>query len=389
MLVDQKLVLIRDRVSADRHFVNGEPLFSSYTRDVSSYAECNHLLTALMQPHVLKSIMSPLGQILSTEGFYSVLSPAYCLYNSYDLFRSFNEVYTDSYPSQSVEHEKRLMYGQFHNCHGSSRSKNTLGLDIMIHDSRFKGLNSVSDDGALDFVLCWHQDWNNYWHWHFEALPRLLLLALLVKRGIFDYRMIRFWVIGKKLSKFQLQTIVLVLGAVPSINYARRGLFSPRLLHISPPYPSSFHPIVIKELASQLRMTGDASLSQDKLLVAREIASNGRKLENSEEVTSSLSSKGYRVLNPGVYSYLTQQSFFSSCQSVVCPHGASSVNLIFCNQGTKVIEIHPENYIHPEPYVISDALGLDYSFCIGSHLKGVGSESRYRVDIDGLHRLVS
>lgn len=342
------------------------------------------LLNAFRQQHVLKPISDSSGRINVVPSFYCLLSPAYCIYKSYDIFRSKKEAYGLAYPSELIEIEKRTKYGKHHNCYGYKKNGEAIALDLKIDNSRFSGLDYAPDDGKLDFVISWHSDWSNYWHWHFEALPRLLLIDNLLKQNIFDFKDIRFWFVGSRPTTIQLQTIVLVLGVTPTIGYSKRGIYSYRLLHISAPYPSTFSPELVRELAIRLTIAACTDTGSHKLLVNRKDAANGRRIVNFEELSSALYIKGFKLFSPSSYSYLEQQKKFAQSHVVICPHGASSVNLLFCKTGTNVIEIHPADYIHPEPFMVAQALGLDYRFLIGSTLKGGGAISEYVVNISSV-----
>jgi hypothetical protein len=56
---------------------------------------------------------------------------------------------------------------------------------------------------------------------------------------------------------------------------------------------------------------------------------------------------------------------FNSAEVVIAPHGAGLSNLIFCNPGTKVIEIFHPNWMLPSFWMISHYMNLDYYFLLG------------------------
>ena len=55
-----------------------------------------------------------------------------------------------------------------------------------------------------------------------------------------------------------------------------------------------------------------------------------------------LRSKGYKIINPQLYSIEEQIRIFSNAEKVVSPHGSNLSNIIFCKPGTEIYEIGPK-----------------------------------------------
>jgi capsular polysaccharide biosynthesis protein len=69
---------------------------------------------------------------------------------------------------------------------------------------------------------------------------------------------------------------------------------------------------------------------------------------------------GFRKVTLSGMSVSEQCELFSSAEVVVAPHGAGLTNLLFCREGTRVVEIFPPTYINPGYWVLANHLGLEY-----------------------------
>jgi len=95
-----------------------------------------------------------------------------------------------------------------------------------------------------------------------------------------------------------------------------------------------------------------------KIFVSREDAKT-RKLVNAEKLLMAL--KGWETVTLENLSIKEQVRCFSEASHVVSTHGAGLTNLLWCEPGTKVIEIQDPNMIKKKVYpVLSYQLGLDH-----------------------------
>jgi len=100
-----------------------------------------------------------------------------------------------------------------------------------------------------------------------------------------------------------------------------------------------------------------------RLLVARKGPT--RKIHNLAQVEVFLSRYGFETVYLEGMSTRDQILLFQSAEFIIGPHGAGLSNLLFCEAGTKVIELSPESDIRPFFWMISDKLDLVYGlqFC--------------------------
>ena len=90
-----------------------------------------------------------------------------------------------------------------------------------------------------------------------------------------------------------------------------------------------------------------------------------RLVSNEEQVMEFLSSFGFTrvVLQP--LSVSEKIDLFQSAEAIIAPHGAGLTNLVFCNPGTKVIELFNANWMLPCYWMICEHMGLDYYYLVG------------------------
>jgi capsular polysaccharide biosynthesis protein len=60
-----------------------------------------------------------------------------------------------------------------------------------------------------------------------------------------------------------------------------------------------------------------------------------------------------------------QALLFNSASHVVCPHGADLTNLVFCQSGTRVVELFNPSYFTPLYWSLCNQLSHSYSYLIG------------------------
>ena len=79
---------------------------------------------------------------------------------------------------------------------------------------------------------------------------------------------------------------------------------------------------------------------KSKIYIRREDASY-RKILNEADLIEKLRKQGFEIINPNHYDVLDQMKIFSNAKVIISPHGSNLSNIIFCNKGTKIIEISP------------------------------------------------
>jgi capsular polysaccharide biosynthesis protein len=131
---------------------------------------------------------------------------------------------------------------------------------------------------------------------------------------------------------------------VPSMSNVRDGITTPGLA----PWLRHFKGLPNIEVGKPNR----------KIVVLRPGAKTRRML-NSDELLLKL--KGWETVTLEKLSIKDQIKTFAEASHVLAAHGAGMVNLLWCQPGTKVIEIQDRNMLHKKVYpLLSHNLNLDH-----------------------------
>ena len=79
---------------------------------------------------------------------------------------------------------------------------------------------------------------------------------------------------------------------------------------------------------------------------------------------------------------------FQSAEFIIGPHGAGLANLLFCEPGTKVIELMPCVEVRPFFWLISEKLALVHGMQFCATAAGEDFQSAIAVDIGKLQALI-
>jgi len=203
---------------------------------------------------------------------------------------------------------------------------------------------------------------DNYFHWMFETIPRLLLLK---KLGIKpDY-----FVVGndKSFKKESLKNLAIASEKIIPAN-DNLHIFADELVVPSLPINSGNPtPLVCNFLRETfLKKPSKEYLSKyEKIYVARGNVKE-RKVGNEKEVEDFLSKKGFVSITLDGLSIEEQAKIFASAKVIVAAHGAALSNLAFCRKGTKIIEIFHPDYVNACFWALSNCVELDYYYFLAS-----------------------
>ncbi len=86
----------------------------------------------------------------------------------------------------------------------------------------------------------------------------------------------------------------------------------------------------------------------------------GRALTNQDEVCTRLAARGYEIIEPGSMSLEQQIAAFRGATMVVGPSGAAMTNILFCEPGTKVVNIMGARVPDTFFWFIANHMDLNY-----------------------------
>lgn len=229
---------------------------------------------------------------------------------------------------------------------------------------------------------------NIYYHWLFDALPRLWLVR---QCGIAFDR-----VVAPCQAAFQRETLgLLSIHPEEIIGEPDRQIQAARLVVPSMPAvvgnPTDWACRFLRE--SFLRHVESDAPAGRKVFVSRAKAGHAR-IDNEDAVFAMLERYGFERHILEDWPFLEQVRIFSEASIVVGSHGSGLSNLVFCRPGTRVIELFNPHYMNVVFWALSNQVGLRYHYLAGRGADDVSTDRGGRghenitVDVDALERAV-
>tara|TARA_Y100000590_G_scaffold462135_1_gene625472 strand:- start:766 stop:1842 length:1077 start_codon:yes stop_codon:yes gene_type:complete len=209
---------------------------------------------------------------------------------------------------------------------------------------------------------------NNYFHWMFDILPRLILLEKFYKLDDINY----FY--SPDIKQWQLSTLsIFNIKKNKLINSKKyKHITADKILAISHPW---YHKGYILDEAKYLPswIMNDIYLKfykhaeefdcNDKIFIdRRESKFSHCQIINDEEIKDYLTKKGFSVYKISQLSFFEQIYLFQNAKIIIGAHGAAFTNLIFCKPKTKVIDIIPEDHPNTVDKTIGNFKNLNFNF---------------------------
>jgi capsular polysaccharide biosynthesis protein len=194
-------------------------------------------------------------------------------------------------------------------------------------------------DGRLAVISSPGQE--NWYHWLFQVLPRLKVLA----DSKVDYDRIYLNNLKFKWQRESLQIVMNQLNISDQQLFLREGdsiieattLIVPSVPFIpskSPAFPSWLKDFIHTAF---LRNTESANMPE-RIYISRSKA-NLRRIINEDALTEVLKQKGFVVVFLEEMPIYQQAQFFHHAKIIIGPHGSGFANLIFCKPNAWLIEI--------------------------------------------------
>lgn len=226
----------------------------------------------------------------------------------------------------------------------------------------------------------------NYYHWMFDVAARLYLIR---KSNI----TIDLYITS---CPFPFQDEILTLLGIPPekrINIMPYLFIQANKLVI-PSFIHSYKGIMpgwsVHFLREELYLKRDVKkrAGYERIYISRARAQH-RKMINEDEVMNLLEQHGFKCIFLEDESVLDKIEIFHSAEMIIAPHGAGLTNLLFCNPGTKIIELFHPGWIFPCYRFISFYAGLDYH-CLpgeGEHIYRMDLRNASKDIVVDIHRL--
>ena len=280
----------------------------------------------------------------SKENFIEVIQSTFKENYTYKIFKIKNSrIYTDTITDTAFIVDNKIVEGP------SFQHRNPKNAKITENIVFQKGTPKIKKNlGGTVFSLLTGGAGNaNYWHWLFDVLPRIELYKQTFRVEDLDYLLVPSYS-----ESFQKETLDL-------LNFEKEKILSSlNYRHILPTelYVTQ-HPYRIKDFDKdelnipiwiikwlRLKFLEHSKISKinlpKKIYIDRgDSRYKTRKIINDSEVKKFLEKKGFAILRLADYSFIDQIKLFSSAKYVVGLHGGGFANIIFCNQGTNLLEL--------------------------------------------------
>ena len=193
----------------------------------------------------------------------------------------------------------------------------------------------------------------NYWHWLFDILPRIKIIA-----DQFDLNQINYFLLPDNSKRFQKETLELMgiseKKQLSSLKY--RHIIADEIVSCDHPYVTNNNATsAIQNLPQWIidwlkeKFTKNLDLNDSnfpsKFYIDRGDASPNisklRQIVNEKEVKDKLLEHKFRVIKLSDYSIKDQVKLFFNAKKIVGLHGAGFANVMFAKSELKMLELKP------------------------------------------------
>lgn len=228
---------------------------------------------------------------------------------------------------------------------------------------------------------------NNYFTWICQVLPGVELL----RRSGIDMNSIDKFAIHFSEKSFQKQTLNLL--GIPEekiVSFSQHHHIQGKKLIVTSPIMTEkpIHMRIPKwgyEFLRREFLVGkdvENTAKKKRLYISRSQA-KVRQVVNEKEVIEFLSKYGFESVILESLPVAEQAFLMSQAEVVISPHGAGLTNTIFCNPGTKVIEVFSPLYVVKTYWVITNHCHLDYYYMMGEkHFDDPQAKSRAKLPLE-------
>jgi len=214
----------------------------------------------------------------------------------------------------------------------------------------------------------------NYYHWLIESASRLHLIEKsgfkpdkYVINSECSYQKDVLNILGIKQSQ--------IIEITPNRLIQAENLLVPSIINyfkeVNTEHRTYFNAKFIPKWALDFyreKLNTHISLKSTKKIYISRGKATYRSVTNEQEVINHLKNRGFEIVFPEDLDFIGQAELFYNANTVISVHGAGLTNLMFCREGTKVIEFFDRWYLYQGQQMIAQQLNLDYTFAF-SELK--------------------
>lgn len=211
----------------------------------------------------------------------------------------------------------------------------------------------------------------NYFHWLFDSLPRLLLLEL----AGYAINQVDYFLLDHSRRSFQTES--LNHFGIPESKLRRcskrRVLECERLVVPSMPGPLGRPPKWVCKFLRDRFVADPSAMAERKIYISRQQA-RGRKILNEGEILPVLVRHGYEIVHAENLTFLQQVQTFAAAKAVIAVHGAGMSNIVFARPGTRVLELGSLLHNNDSFSTLAANCDLDYHHLYLDSAAGAGND---------------
>lgn len=209
----------------------------------------------------------------------------------------------------------------------------------------------------------------NYFHWMVDVIPCLALVkAVDLSFNDIDHILIHGYT-GSRFQTYTLDRLQIPLDTIrntadPNYHHCQADrLILPSLAgHIS--HLTFWGSGVLRDLIPTTPPQSGSSAHPRRIYISRQGA-KWRRVINEAELMALLEPLGFAAIALEHYTLPEQAALMASAEIVISIHGAGLTNIVFCEPGTKVIELFPRSSILPYFWMIAQGRDLQYYTLLG------------------------
>ena len=203
----------------------------------------------------------------------------------------------------------------------------------------------------------------NHYHWLLDIVPKLQIDPL--SQFAFEGSIL----MSPVTSVAQQEMLMRLLQAGRSVmSLAGRGaihveslLFVPNLAN----YGFAPNPGLTPFFDKLRQLLGVDGVSTSRIYVSRK-GSQNRALVNEDEVIALVGRYGFKAVDLSSLTLTDQARLFATASHIIAPHGAGLANLVFCNPGATICELHMHGYLNWVFRKLAGIRGANYGCVVGA-----------------------
>ncbi len=195
-----------------------------------------------------------------------------------------------------------------------------------------------------------------YYHWMVDLIPKIHI----VKKHFGGLDSFDRIIVNRRDKGFQKETLEL-LGINPNQIETAKTISEGSFEHLHTcNFSGTFRMTEVMKIWAELMPLPTPKKPTRRIYISRE-DSDRRNVTNETEIVTSLEKEGFEKVVLTGMTLGEQVDLFQECDFIISPHGASLTNLLWCQPGTRIIELFSQ-HIMPGYFNLARAKELDYHY---------------------------